>query len=275
MTVHPAGGLVRGIARVLLVISALVGIAMPTVPAAFGAPITDDVSAGKIDELLAVRAAAPGASKGELIERLSARLLGTPYGADMLIGSADQPEQLVIDLRRVDCFTYLDYVEALSRSTDRDQFVANLIATRYTDSRVEFGQRKHFFSDWSHTARIAATDITGTLSPAAVTVTKRLNAKGDGGTYLPGLPVVDRDIAFIPGAAVDEGVIGGLRTGDYIGAYADQPGLDVTHVGIFVMTPSGPVFRNASSLAADNKVVDSPFADYVRTTPGIMVLRAQ
>lgn len=265
----------RSIARVLLIISALVGMVMPTVPAAFGAPISDDVTAGKIDELLALRAASPGASKGELIERLSGRLLGTPYGADMLIGSADQTEQLVIDLRRVDCFTYLDYVEALSRSTDRDQFVANLIATRYTDGRVEFQQRKHFFSDWSHTARIAATDITGTLSPAAVTVTKHLNAKADGGTYLPGLPVVDRGITYIPGAAVDESVIGGLRTGDYIGAYADQPGLDVTHVGIFVMTPSGPVFRNASSLAANNKVVDSPFADYVRTTPGIMVLRAQ
>ncbi|MFI6365645.1 DUF1460 domain-containing protein [Nocardia sp. NPDC050630] len=265
----------RSIARVLLIISALVGIAMPTVPAAFGAPATDDATAAKIDELLAVRAASAGASKGELIERLSAHLLGTPYGADMLIGAADQPEQLVIDLRRVDCFTYLDYVEALSRSNDGDQFVANLIATRYTDSRVEFRQRKHFFSDWSHTARIAATDITDTLSPAAVTVAKRLNAKAGGGVYLPGLPVVDRDITYIPSAAVDEGVIGGLRTGDYIGAYADQPGLDVTHVGIFVMTPSGPVFRNASSLAANNKVVDSPFAEYVRTTPGIMVLRTQ
>ncbi|MFI6773088.1 DUF1460 domain-containing protein [Nocardia sp. NPDC050412] len=265
----------RSIARILLLISALLGIAMPTLPAAFGAPVTDDFTAGKIDELLAVRTASPGSSKGELIERLSARLLGTPYGADMLIGSADQPEQLVIDLRRVDCFTYLDYVQALSRSNDRDQFVANLIATRYTDSRVEFQQRKHFFSDWSHTARIAATDITGTLSPTAVTVTKHLNAKADGGMYLPGVPVVDRDITYIPSAAVDEGVIGGLRTGDYIGAYADQPGLDVTHVGIFVMTPSGPVFRNASSLAANNKVVDSPFAEYVRTTPGIMVLRAQ
>ncbi|MGY4099912.1 N-acetylmuramoyl-L-alanine amidase-like domain-containing protein [Nocardia sp. R16R-3T] len=41
------------------------------------------------------------------------------------------------------------------------------------------------------------------------------------------------------------------------------------------LTPSGAVFRNASSLAADNKVVDSLFADYVRTTPGIMVLRVQ
>lgn len=276
-TVPLAGGFLRTIARILLVVLALVGIALPALPAAVGTPSAaiDDVTARKIDELLALRAATPGARKGELINLLSSRFLGTPYGADMLIGSASRPEQLVIDMRRVDCFTYLDYVEALSRSTDRDQFVANLIETRYTDGRIEFQQRKHFFSDWSHTARIAATDITASLGPAAMTVTKHLNAKADGGQYLPGLPVVDRDITYIPGGAVDDTVIARLRTGDYIGAYADQPGLDVTHVGIFVMTPDGPVFRNASSLAANNKVVDSPFTDYVHSTPGIVVLRPQ
>lgn len=85
--------------------------------------------------------------------------------------------------------------------------------------------------------------------------------------------MVDREISYIPSTAVDDNVIAHLRTGDYIGAYADQPGLDVTHVGIFVTTPSGPVFRNASSLPADNKVVDTPFRDYVASTPGILVLR--
>ncbi|WP_405162727.1 DUF1460 domain-containing protein [Nocardia sp. NBC_01499] len=266
----------RTLARVLLVLLALVGGTASMVPAAVGAPYIDDATAAKIDALAALGAGAPAAqSKGELIELLSRQFLGTPYGANMLVGSSTEPEQLVIDFRRVDCFTYLDYVEALSRSTDREQFVTNLIDTRYTGGRVEFLQRKHFFSDWVNTPRVAATDVTGALSTGAVTVAKQLNAKGDGGTYLPGLPVVDRAITFIPSARVDSGVISGLRTGDYIGAYTDQPGLDVTHVGIFVQTPSGPVFRNASSLAANNKVVDSPFAEYVQSVPGIVVYRAQ
>ncbi|WP_431955489.1 DUF1460 domain-containing protein [Nocardia lijiangensis] len=268
----------RTIARVLLVLLAVLCGVVPALPAATGAPnaaTIDDVSARKIDELLALRATAPTGTKGELLELLSSRFLGTPYEANMLIGSATQPEQLVVDLRRVDCFTYLDYVEALSRSTDRDQFVANLIETRYAGGQVDFRNRKHFFTDWAHAPRTAATDITATLTSAAVTVGKQLNAKGDGGTYLPGLPVVARDITHIPSAAVDGRVIGQLRTGDYLGAYSDQPGLDVTHVGIFVMTPNGPVFRNASSLAANNQVVDSPLLDYVRSTPGIVVLRPQ
>ncbi|WP_107655603.1 DUF1460 domain-containing protein [Nocardia suismassiliense] len=266
----------RTIARVLLVLLVLVGGAASLVPAAVGAPAVhiDDVTAGKIDALLASRAGA-GPSKGELVELLSRPFPGTPYGADMLVGSVTQPEQLVIDFRRVDCFTYLDYVEALSRSTDRDQFVANLVDTRYAEGRIDFRQRKHFFSDWVSTPRIAATDITGALSTAAVTVAKHLNAKADGGNYLPGLPVVDRAVTYLPSAAVDDNVIGGLRTGDYLGAYTDQPGLDVTHVGILVKTADGPVFRNASSLAANNKVVDSPLAEYLRSVPGIVVYRAQ
>ncbi|WP_228781150.1 DUF1460 domain-containing protein [Nocardia cyriacigeorgica] len=268
------GGDLRIIARALLLVLALVCGPAVLVPGAAAAPALDDVTARRIDELLAVRAGAATQSKGELIELLSRQFLGTPYGANMLIGSAIEPEQLVVDFRRVDCFTYLDYVEALSRSTTRDEFLTNLIQTRYTGGRVEFTHRKHFFTDWAHTDRTAATDITSSLTPAAVTTTKRLNAKADGTPYLPGLPVVDRPITHIPSSAVDQSVIANLRTGDYIGAYTDQPGLDVTHVGIFVSTPNGPVFRNASSLAADNKVVDTPFLDYVQSTPGILVLRS-
>jgi hypothetical protein len=68
-------------------------------------------------------------------------------------------------------------------------------------------------------------------------------------------------------------VVAALRTGDYIGAYAEDGGLDVTHVGIFVETPNGPVVRNASSLHQHSKVVDDPLSDYLRRIPGIVVLR--
>ncbi|MEU4810340.1 N-acetylmuramoyl-L-alanine amidase-like domain-containing protein [Nocardia fluminea] len=259
----------RIIVRIMLVLAALVCALAP----AAAAPTVDDASARKIDELLTVRAESGGLSRGELIERLSARLLGTPYGANMLIGSATEPEQLVADLRRVDCFTYLDYVEAASRSSTREEFLTNLTTTRYIDGRVEFAQRKHFFTDWATRDRLAATDITASLSAAAVTTTKHLNARADGSTYLPGVPVVERAVTHIPSAAVDATVSGALRTGDFLGAYTPEAGLDVTHVGILVHTPTGPIFRNASSLTATNQVVDTPLADYLRTVPGIVVLR--
>lgn len=263
----------RSLTRVLLLMLALVcGIAMAPAQAMADATF-DDATAAKIDDLIATRAAAGNASPGDLIAQLSSRLLGTPYGADMLIGSATQPEQLVIDLRRVDCFTYLDYVEAARRSGDRNQFTQNLINARYAGGQVDFLHRKHFFTDWARVDRTAATDITGSLSSGAVTLTKHLNAKGDGSTYLPTLPVVDRDITYIPSNAFTNSVISQLHTGDYLGAYADAPGLDVTHVGIFVSTPNGPMFRNASSLDANMQVVDTPITQYLNTVPGLVVLR--
>lgn len=218
-------------------------------------------------------AEAPQPDPSARAEQLSRQFLGTPYGANTLVGSAQLPERLVADLEKVDCFTYADYVEALKRAHDRDSFVTGLIAVRYKDGVVGFGQRRHFFTDWAAARPAVATDVTTTLGATAVAVAKHLNAKDGGGVYLPGLPVVDRTVSYLPSAAVDRGVVDHLRTGDYLGAYADDGGLDVTHVGIFVATPAGPMLRNASSRRADNKVVDTPLFDYLRTVPGIVVLR--
>ncbi len=226
-----------------------------------------------LQTMLAVRNKASGADSSARSELLSRQFLGTPYGANTLIGSATVPEEVVVELQQVDCFTYADYVEALKRAGDRDQFIASLINVRYKDGVVTFGNRKHFFTDWAASSPPVATDVTGSLSPNAVASNKNLNRKDSGGVYMPGLPVVPRTVSYIPSQQVDTGVVSRLRTGDYIGAYAQDGGLDVTHVGIFINTPGGPVLRNASSLAANNKVVDSSLVDYLKTVPGIVVLR--
>ncbi|BBZ08343.1 hypothetical protein MDOR_25120 [Mycolicibacterium doricum] len=227
-----------------------------------------------LGDLLRVRNHAVLAQAPSLAESVSRQFLGVPYGADTLVGSATGPEELVVNVEAVDCFTYADYVEALKRADDREEFVDRLIEVRYKYGVVGFRNRRHFFTDWSTAAPAIATDVTANLGAKSVTVAKRLNRKDDGGVYLPGLPEVSREITYIPSGAVGDTVVDGLRTGDYIGAYAADGGLDVTHVGIFVDTPEGPAVRNASSLPTNNKVVDDPFFDYVATVPGIVVLRA-
>jgi Protein of unknown function (DUF1460) len=226
-----------------------------------------------LQNLLAAKSTALSAQPSERSDILSRQFLGTPYGANTLIGSTTVPEQLVVELQKVDCLTYADYVEALKRADDRDQFISSLIKVRYKDGVVAFQNRKHFFTDWAATSPAVATDITASLSNNAATSNKNLNRKDSGGQYLPGLPVVARTVAYIPSRQVDSDVVSRLRTGDYIGTYAQDGGLDVTHVGIFVGTANGPVLRNASSLAANGKVVDSPLSDYLETVPGIVVLR--
>ncbi|WP_235610660.1 DUF1460 domain-containing protein [Bordetella sp. H567] len=227
----------------------------------------------KLDTLLAIRAANAGLSAGQLIELLSREFLGTPYKGNMLKGSATSPEQLVIDFSGLDCFTYLDYVEAARKATTKAGYVGHLIQTRYVDGDIDFVHRRHFFTDWADRTQVLADDVTATISTHAVTVEKRLNRKSDGGSYLPGLPVVERNITYIPSEFIDANVISQLRTGDLIGIYSTADGLDVTHVGFFVETSDGPVLRNASSKKINMKVVDSPFLEYVNNTPGIVVLR--
>jgi len=226
-----------------------------------------------LGDLLRARNDAVRKQTPSLAESVSRQFLGVPYGANTLVGSPAQPEELVVNVEAVDCFTYADYVEALKRADDREEFVDRLIDVRYKDGVVGFRTRKHFFTDWSAATPAIATDVTADLGAKSVTVAKRLNRKDAGGVYLPGLPEVPREITYIPSGQVDDTVADGLRTGDYIGAYAEDGGLDVTHVGIFVDTPNGPAVRNASSLRTNNKVVDDPFFDYVRTVPGIVVLR--
>jgi hypothetical protein len=238
-------------------------------------PEIDATTRAKLAALLALRQMNPGAGPGETIDLVSRGFLGTPYQGNRLIGSADVPEQLVIDFRGLDCFTYLDYVEAIRRaSTDEPaHFIDGLIATRYVEGRVGFTTRRHFFTDWAGREPVLADDVTATLSPQALSVAKQLNRKADGGAYLPGLPVRARTVTYVPAAYLDDAVVARLRTGDFIGIYAKADGLDVTHIGFFIDTPDGPMLRNASSRRANLKVVDTPFLDYVRHTPGIVVLR--
>lgn len=235
----------------------------------------DDYTVNKLQALLALHAAVPEIDKSQTIDMLSEAFLGTPYVANRLVGSANTPEQLVIDFRGLDCFTYLDYVEALRTATSESEFVENVIQTRYVKGDVTFVHRKHFFTDWAQTQHVLADDITARLSPHAVTVVKHLNRKADGDVYLPGIPVVERSVTYIPSEFIDDQVINQLQTGDYIGIYTKLPGLDVTHTGFFIITPAGPVLRNASSRKENMQVVDSPFASYVTNTPGIVVLRPQ
>ncbi|ACB69063.1 protein of unknown function DUF1460 (plasmid) [Burkholderia ambifaria MC40-6] len=232
-----------------------------------------ETTSSKLDALLAVRAAQLDSSTGQLIEALSREFIGIPYRGDMLKGSATTPEQLVIDFSGLDCFTYLDYVEAARKAETKADYVTRVVGTRYINGDIDFLHRRHFFTDWANRPKLLADDVTAAISARAVTVTKQLNKKTDGGTYLAGLPVVQRDVVYIPSEFVDDYVVSQLRTGDYIGIYAKADGLDVTHTGIFVETRDGPMLRNASSKKANMKVVDSPFLEYVKNTPGIVVLR--
>lgn len=211
---------------------------------------------------------------GERIVYLSGQMLGTPYKESSLIGNKDTPEVFVIDLSGVDCFTYLEYVEAMRLSRSFFEFRTNLQKVRYKAGKIAFGARNHFFTDWSEYNTDLIDEVTETIgSDRTVRSEKLLNRKQDGTYFLEGIEPVPRSICYLPSESVSREICSLLKTGDYIGIYARSPGLDVSHVGILIKEHNTMKFRHASSHEQYRKVVDEDFRSYLDDKPGILILR--
>ena len=212
---------------------------------------------------------------GKRIDILSRLFLEVKYRENTLAGSSFTPEVFVINLDALDCFTFLDYIESMRLSTSFADFKRNLVMVRYKSGKIDYINRNHFFSDWSEFNKDTLQDISLQIAGEKTrTIKKILNLKEDGTLYLPGLAPVERTIDYIPASAIDESIIRKCKTGDYIGIYADDPGLDVTHVGIIIENKGKVYLRHASSLSEYKKIVDQDFKTYMSDKPGFLVFRA-
>src|SRR4030065_2479244 len=83
----------------------------------------------KLDHI--IREASEFRSAGARIEFISTQFLGTQYKEDTLIGDKDITEEFAINLEGVDCFTFIDYIEAMRLSKSLAEFKDNLRKVRY------------------------------------------------------------------------------------------------------------------------------------------------
>lgn len=211
---------------------------------------------------------------GKRISYISSFFLGTPYKASTLTGSRSEPERFVINLRGMDCFTFIEYVEAFRLSVSFREFEKNLKKIRYRSEEIDFGARNHFFSDWSEFNKDSVDDVTIKAGGRkTISVRKKLNVREDGTFFLDGIPPSEREVAHIPSGSLTDPVIDKLKTGDYIGIYSRRQGLDVTHTGILIKSRGKTFLRHASSQDHCRKVVDQDFRTYIAAKPGIVVLR--
>jgi hypothetical protein len=208
------------------------------------------------------------------IDFLSGQLLDLDYIESTLIGDINIPEAFVINLEGVDCFTFIDYLEAMRLSNSFSEFTVNLRKVRYKSGKVVFENRNHFFTDWREFNSDFIDDVTEEIgAQRTIKVQKTLNEKKDGTYYIPGVRPVLREIKYIPSDKIDESVMNKLRTGDYIGIYSTKQGLDVSHVGISIKEGDKTYLRHASSLKKHRKVVDQDFEKYITGKLGIIVFR--
>lgn len=211
---------------------------------------------------------------GKRIEFLSKQFLGVPYKASTMIGDQNTPEAFVINLEGMDCFTYVDYVEALQLSNSFPEFKDELQEVRYRSGEIAFLNRNHFFTDWAIFNQDKVEDVTEKVGKGKTKIIEKfLNKKADGTMFLPGIPVTKRTVKYIPLGAIDAKVINRLRTGDYVGIYTPMEGLDVSHTGIIIKDKGKTYLRHASSKESNMKVVDEDLKAYMSGKPGLVVLR--
>lgn len=209
---------------------------------------------------------------GARINFLSRLFLDVNYKKSTLIGDINTPEIFVINLQTVDCFTFIDYIEAMWRAGSFSEFKENLKKVRYRNGKVTFKNRNHFFADWQKFNSEFIDDLTLQIGGKKTeTVAKILNKKEDGTYFLQGIPPQQREIQYIPSDAIDGSLMDKIKTGDYAGIYSEIQGLDVSHAGIIIKDRDLIYLRHASSRY--KKVIDEDFRNYISNKPGLILLR--
>ena len=219
--------------------------------------------------------------------------LGTPYGAGTL--DTKRVEGLVINLKKLDCTTFVEDVVALawviaSRERTFETFRSLLRKIRYRQGRLQgYCSRLHYFSDWIRDnqkkgiIRDVTEEIGGRPLRKAVnfmTTHPDLYPRLRNGANLRRMKSVERRISrrslFVISKKALRRLEDRLRSGDLIAITTNTEGLDVSHVGLAVRVKGRVHLLHASS--KEGKVVVSRNTLYrylmqSRARTGMMVAR--
>ena len=203
-------------------------------------------------------------------------LRGVPYVAKTL--EKNSQEQLVVNLRQLDCTTYVETVLALARSMAKGQpsfagFCHHLRQIRYRNGVVAYPSRQHYFTYWiqENTRERIVADIQSPNPPfSGVQTVKADYMTTHLGSYpmLKGRPQWIKQIAemeksitgtkqrYIPKNAVNNSSLlrKTVHDGDIIAIVTVKKGLEISHIGIAAWHKDGLHMLNASSLY--HKVVE-------------------
>jgi hypothetical protein len=229
----------------------------------------------------------------DLMVKVGEFFLGTPYVAHTL---ENENEQLVINLREVDCTTLAESCLAISRSIKSgnhsfEQFASELMGIRYRDRVVSgYPSRLHYFCDWIHTNHLkglivdVSREIAGTPFPKQVnfmsTHPGSYRQLKEDTTLIEVIAqqekaISAREMYYIPESRLREAETG-LKDGDIVGITTDTEGLAISHVVILVRQSGRIHLLHASSLAEKVVISEGTLEEYLRqskTATGIMVAR--
>lgn len=254
---------------------------------------TDQAIFNSIKEIAATRFFSKLQQDERLLE-LAKIFLQTPYVGGTL--ETEGNEKLVVNLRELDCTTYLENVLVLSSIANRENFnesdfLTKLEEYRYREGKItDYSSRLHYFSDWLFENEKKGLIQNITEQIGGENYEKEINfmtnhvdaysALSTDSSLIDKIKEVEnqinqRDLYYIPEANVQK-LEDKIKSGDLIAITTKIKGLDVSHVGIAIYVNNRLHLIHASTKAKKVVISDIPLADMLlknKLQTGIMVAR--
>lgn len=250
----------------------------------------------KVEKLLAEAIQQDGSTNWILY--FSNKLMGIPYVAKTL--ENNDTERLVVNLRQLDCTTFVENVMALSLCIQKKQrsfkdFCRFLRMIRYKNGIVSYPTRLHYFTHWiadntqlGYVKEVQAPDsIFSSIQTLSIDYMSQHVGK---------YPMMMKNPSLVNEISKKEKELTGKRVkyiskdkisntsafrkaildGDIIAIVTNKKGLDTSHIGFAVWRKDGLHLINASQI--HKKVIDEPMTlyDYMQKHPtqiGIRIIR--
>ena len=238
---------------------------------------------------------------GETMARIGETFVGTAYVPRTL--EVEGPERLVVNLRELDCVTFVENVLALGRFVHlhepsvlgndeqlRAEYRRLLTEIRYRGGELEgYPSRLHYFSEWiaDNEARGLVRDISRELGGMADdTPINFMSTHPDAYRQLSE-PAVVGEIAraekrlsarpryFIGEEQIEEAA-SGIADGDIIAATSTVDGLDIAHTGLALVREGSVFLLHAPLVGSEVQISEVPLSQRVQRIggqDGIMVAR--
>lgn len=230
-----------------------------------------------------------------LMDETAKFFLGVPYVGKTL---EYEPERLIVNLREMDCMTFVENVLALAEASASGTpswqiYLEKLQQIRYRDGKIEdYTSRLHYTSDWiyENEKKGLIADITKEIGgvPLAMDVSfvsthpESYMQMQSHPEYIAVMEKKEKEINsrqyyYIPKEEIDKREAQ-IRTGDIVCFVTSIKGLDISHVGIIHKEGDKMTFIHASSGKKRVIINEESLQDYVlgiKKSKGIMVLRPQ
>ena len=237
-------------------------------------------------------------ARQQLLLHIARGFIGTPYVAKTL--EDDNKETLVINLRQLDCTTYVENVLAVYEcvKNNKTTFAAYknyLRLIRYAGGKVSYPTRQHYFTEWieENTKEGFVSEVKGQNPPFSAKQTLAIDFMS---THIDLYPMLKNNVEMRKPIAEMEHRLSGktyryipkskikntrllrstIHDGDIIAIITKKKGLDTSHIGIAVWHKDGLHLLNASQI--HKKVVEEPMTlyQYMQKHPsqlGIRIVR--